>query len=40
MTLEERWQIQLEALRLQGRKRTLNGPRGIDFSSNDYLGYG
>ncbi len=40
MTLEERWQSQLEALRLQGRKRTLNGPRGIDFSSNDYLGYG
>jgi 8-amino-7-oxononanoate synthase len=40
MTLEERWHIQLEALRSQGRYRTLNGPRGIDFSSNDYLGYG
>jgi 8-amino-7-oxononanoate synthase len=40
MTLEERWQSQLEAIRSQGRLRTLNGPRGIDFSSNDYLGYG
>jgi 8-amino-7-oxononanoate synthase len=40
MTLEERWQAQLEGLRQQGRYRVLNQPRGIDFSSNDYLGYG
>ncbi len=40
MTLEERWQAQLEALRRQGRYRTLHRPAGIDFSSNDYLGYG
>jgi 8-amino-7-oxononanoate synthase len=40
MTLEERWQAQLDALRQEGRYRTLSKPRGIDFSSNDYLGYG
>jgi len=40
MTLEERWQAQLDALREQGRYRTLKKPQGIDFSSNDYLGYG
>jgi 8-amino-7-oxononanoate synthase len=40
MTLEERWQAQLDLLRRQGRYRSLNPPRGIDFSSNDYLGYG
>ncbi len=40
MTLEERWQAQLGALRDQGRYRTLKKPNGIDFSSNDYLGYG
>jgi 8-amino-7-oxononanoate synthase len=40
MTLEERWQNQLEELRRQGRYRALRRPAGIDFSSNDYLGYG
>jgi 8-amino-7-oxononanoate synthase len=40
MILEERWQAQLEALRRQGRYRALQKPRGVDFSSNDYLGYG
>ena len=40
MSLEVRWQIQLAALRDQGRYRALSKPRGIDFSSNDYLGYG
>src|SRR5262249_32666311 len=28
-----------DALRAQGRLRTLKAPHGIDFSSNDYLGY-
>jgi 8-amino-7-oxononanoate synthase len=40
MTLEERWQAQLESLKKQGRYRALQRPAGIDFSSNDYLGYG
>jgi 8-amino-7-oxononanoate synthase len=40
MTLEERWQVQLESLRQQGRYRSLQEARGADFSSNDYLGYG
>ena len=40
MSLQERWQAQLEALRRQGRYRALHKPQGIDFSSNDYLGYG
>lgn len=40
MSLEDRWRAQLEALHRQGRYRQLTPPRGIDFSSNDYLGYG
>jgi 8-amino-7-oxononanoate synthase len=40
MTLEERWQAELDALRRAGRYRTLKTPLGLDFSSNDYLGYG
>jgi 8-amino-7-oxononanoate synthase len=40
MTLEERWQAQLDGLRRQARYRVLQKPCGVDFSSNDYLGYG
>jgi hypothetical protein len=40
MTLEERWQNQLEELRRQGSYRAIRRPAGIDFSSNDYPGYG
>jgi 8-amino-7-oxononanoate synthase len=40
MTLSDRWSAILEELRQQGRYRTLTAPAGIDFSSNDYLGYG
>ena len=39
MSLTERWQAELNRLREQGRSRTLTPPSGIDFSSNDYLGY-
>ncbi len=37
--LFERWQSLLNDLRRQGRYRSLGAPRGIDFTSNDYLGY-
>jgi len=40
MSLHERWHGELENLRRQGRFRRLAPPHGIDFSSNDYLGYG
>jgi len=40
MSLFDRWQQSLEELRGLGRYRTLSVPCGIDFSSNDYLGYG
>src|SRR5437870_446868 len=40
MSLWERWRRNLEELRTQGRFRRLALPGGIDFSSNDYLGYG
>lgn len=40
MSLSERWAGSLEDLRGQGRFRSLRLPRGIDFTSNDYLGYG
>lgn len=40
MSLSQRWLTRLTTLRAQGRLRTLQTPRGIDFSSNDYLGYG
>ncbi|MCI0379493.1 MAG: 8-amino-7-oxononanoate synthase [Gemmataceae bacterium] len=40
MSLEERWIRQLDELRRQGRYRQWTLPRGIDFCSNDYLGYG
>src|SRR5260370_39985252 len=40
MTLAERWDEFLDQLRELGRYRRLSLPRGIDFSSNDYLGFG
>ena len=39
MNLSDRWQIELDRLKDEGRFRTLTPPAGIDFSSNDYLGY-
>jgi 8-amino-7-oxononanoate synthase len=39
MSLADRWQTELAQLRAQGRYRALTHPAGIDFSSNDYLGY-
>ncbi len=40
MNLVDRWTTLLEGLRAEGRYRWLDVPRGADFSSNDYLGYG
>ncbi len=40
MALPERWTKILNDLQAQGRYRTLTPPVGIDFSSNDYLGFG
>ena len=40
MSLSARWTETLDALKAQGRFRALRPPRGIDFTSNDYLGYG
>ncbi len=39
MSLDARWRAHLDALRRAGRHRQLAPPAGIDFSSNDYLGY-
>jgi len=39
MNLSQRWAAILNDLRTQGRYRALSPPRGVDFSSNDYLGY-
>lgn len=39
MSLLERWQIALDQLCADGRHRSLKLPAGVDFSSNDYLGY-
>lgn len=39
MSLEHRWQSALDHLRAAGRYRRLTPPCGVDFSSNDYLGY-
>jgi 8-amino-7-oxononanoate synthase len=39
MSLSDRWNSILETLRAQGRHRVLKAPAGIDFCSNDYLGY-
>jgi 8-amino-7-oxononanoate synthase len=39
MTLLDRWTSDLDQLRAQGRYRHFSAPAGIDFTSNDYLGY-
>ncbi|HLW65423.1 MAG TPA: 8-amino-7-oxononanoate synthase [Gemmataceae bacterium] len=39
MTLPERWTETLQEWRRKGRYRELTPGRGIDFASNDYLGY-
>jgi 7-keto-8-aminopelargonate synthetase-like enzyme len=39
MNLLERWSAALGALDAAGRYRTLTLPGGVDFASNDYLGY-
>jgi 8-amino-7-oxononanoate synthase len=39
MKLTDRWSTALDSLSEQGRYRTLRHPSGIDFTSNDYLGY-
>ena len=40
MSLFDRWSGVLNELREQGRYRSFRLPSGIDFTSNDYLGYG
>ncbi len=40
MSLFARWIETLDGLKEQGRFRSLKTPRGLDFISNDYLGYG
>jgi 8-amino-7-oxononanoate synthase len=40
MSLFARWTESLEGLKAQGRFRFLSSSQGIDFTSNDYLGYG
>jgi 8-amino-7-oxononanoate synthase len=40
MSLSDRWSRILHDLREQGRYRFLQPSDGIDFTSNDYLGYG
>ena len=40
MSLFQRWQGALDQLKTQGRYRSFSLPRGTDFTSNDYLGYG
>jgi 8-amino-7-oxononanoate synthase len=39
MSLSDRWHLELDRLKQEGRYRALQAPAGIDFSSNDYLGY-
>ena len=39
-SLAERWTTILDRLREEGRYRSLAPPCGVDFSSNDYLGFG
>lgn len=39
MNLRDRWTTALDQLRAQGRYRQFAPPAGIDFTSNDYLGY-
>jgi 8-amino-7-oxononanoate synthase len=38
--IEARWADWLEGMRAEGRHRRLSLPRGVDFCSNDYLGFG
>ena len=40
MTLAGRWTAALDDLRGKGRHRSFRPPAGLDFTSNDYLGYG
>ncbi|MDB5308390.1 MAG: 8-amino-7-oxononanoate synthase [Gemmataceae bacterium] len=40
MSLSGRWSGVLGELRGQGRYRSFRLPAGVDFTSNDYLGYG
>jgi hypothetical protein len=39
MSLNHRWDSILSELRHVGRYRELAAPHGVDFSSNNYLGY-
>jgi len=39
MNLFDRWSTALDQLRAQGRFRQFALPAGVDFTSNDYLGY-
>ncbi len=39
MSVTERWSNRLDDLSRLGQLRQLTPPRGIDFSSNDYLGF-
>jgi 8-amino-7-oxononanoate synthase len=39
VSLADRWERTFAQLHEQGRFRTLKPPAGIDFASNDYLGY-
>jgi 8-amino-7-oxononanoate synthase len=39
MNLFDRWSSELDRLTQANRRRLLQAPAGIDFSSNDYLGY-
>ena len=39
MSIHDRWRLYLDHRKDEGRLRTLTPPVGIDFSSNDYLGY-
>jgi len=39
MSVSARWTAVLDELRSTGRHRSLRPPAGVDFSSNDYLGY-
>jgi 8-amino-7-oxononanoate synthase len=40
MNLAERWAALLRRLREEDRYRSLTAAAGVDFTSNDYLGYG
>jgi 8-amino-7-oxononanoate synthase len=40
MSLPGRWSAYLDQIRAEGRYRELSLPQGVDFASNDYLGYG